>query len=64
MVQHTERYCVVEVTPQGKFVAVISGMGRNKGTWDASTDSRRTAQRWAAQLRREYPDSRFRVEPN
>lgn len=36
----------------GIFDCILSGMGKNRGTWD-STHSRRAAQRHAADLRRE-----------
>jgi hypothetical protein len=57
------RYVVVKYTKlMGVFIGVVSGMGRNKGTWDAEAKSRRTAQRWAAELRREDPEHDYRVE--
>lgn len=52
---------VVEYTREGKFVAVISGMGRNKGTWDTAY-SKRSAQRHAAVLRKENPSLKYVVE--
>jgi hypothetical protein len=55
-------YCVVRYTLDGKFDGVISGMGRNKGTWD-STHGRRTAQRHAACCRKEDPNHLYKVEP-
>jgi hypothetical protein len=33
----------------GKFVAIVSGLGRNKGTWD-SNHTKRTAKKWAEKL--------------
>lgn len=36
----------------GKWDCIMSGMGKNRGTWDAD-HSRRAAQRHAAALRRE-----------
>ena len=33
----------------GEFVGVVSGMGRNAGTWGSAAKSKRTAQRWAKQ---------------
>lgn len=55
-------YVVVRYKPDGKFDSVMAGMGRNKGTWDAEAKSRRTAQRWARELRREDPEHNYRVE--
>lgn len=55
-------YVVVKYKPNGEFIGVMSGMGRNKGTWDSNARSRRTAQRWAAELRREDPEHDYRVE--
>ena len=46
----------------GKFVGVVSGMGRNAGTWDSTAHSQRTAQRWAKQCRRDDPKSTYRAE--
>lgn len=57
------RYVVVKYTKlMGVFIGVVSGIGRNKGTWDAEAKSRRTAQRWARELRREDPEHNYRVE--
>ena len=51
---------------RGAFDAVVSGMGRNRGTLDAA-HSRRAAQRHAAALRREpwraQTGLSYRVEP-
>lgn len=57
-------YYVVEVNADGKFIAVISGLGLNKGTWDASTFSKRTAQGWAKQMRQKYSNRFFKVDSN
>ena len=46
----------------GEFVVVVSGMGRSAGTWDSTARSKRTAQRWAKQCRRDDPKSTYRVE--
>ena len=46
----------------GEFVRIVSGMGRNSGTWDSSAKSKRTAQRWAKQCRESDPKSVYRVE--
>ncbi len=53
-------YCVVAYEG-GRFMGVVSGMGRNRGTWDSS-HGRRSAQRHAAALRVERPAQTFRVE--
>ena len=47
---------------KGEFVGVVSGMGRNAGTWDITARSKRTAQRWAKQCREGDPKSVYRVE--
>lgn len=60
-VKNQTRFCVVEYV-SGKFHAVISGCGRNVGTWDSSANSRRTAQRWAAEMRAKNPSLVYRVE--
>ena len=46
----------------GEFIGIVSGMGRNAGTWNAEAKSRRTAQRWAKQCRRTDPKSAYCVE--
>ena len=46
----------------GEFVGVVSGMGRNAGTWDSTAKSQRTAQRWAKQCREGDPKSVYCVE--
>lgn len=38
----------------GAFVCIVSGMGKNRGTWD-SVHSRNAAYRHARQLRAEHP---------
>lgn len=55
----TQTYCVAKHR-KGEFVGVVSGMGKNQGTWN-SDHSKRTAQRYAAKLRIEDPDHRFYV---
>lgn len=59
--QNTVRFCIVEYI-DGKFSAVISGCGRNRGKWDSSAESRRTAQRWAKEMRTKYPSRTYRIE--
>ncbi len=59
-----ENYCVVEYTTDGKFCAVISGMGKNKGKWE-STHSRSAAYRYAKVMRKscaENKDKTYKVE--
>lgn len=58
-------YSVVRYTKcgLGNFVATMSGMGRNKGTWDHS-HSKRTAQRHAKRLEKEDTTHLYRVEPS
>lgn len=46
-----KEYCVVQYI-NNKFVAVISGLGRNKGKWEAM-HTRRTANKYAKQLNQE-----------
>ena len=46
----------------GEFIGIISGMGRNAGTWDSTARSKRTAQRWAKQCREGDPKSTYYVE--
>ena len=47
---------------KGEFVGIVSGMGRNAGTWDSAAQSKRTAQRWAKQCRMDDPKSTYSVE--
>ena len=47
---------------KGEFVGVVPGMGRNAGTRDSTAKSKRTAQRWAKQCRRNDPKSAYYVE--
>lgn len=64
MAAHQSDFVVVQYR-NGAFDCVLSGMGRNRGTLDA-THSRRSAQRHAQQLRLEPWRSRagltYRVE--
>ncbi len=53
-------WSVVLQDQNGKFIHAVSGMGQNKGTWDFA-HSRRTAQRYAAQLRKET-NQNYQVE--
>ena len=57
-----QRYYVAEYTKDGKLKHVISGLGRNRGRWDAD-HSRSAAYRHARILRLEFPDRVFRVIP-
>lgn len=57
----TDRYCVVQYTKEGKFVGVVSGMGKNKGTLD-SDHSKTQANYWAKRCRRDEPEFDFKVE--
>ena len=47
---------------KGEFIGIVSGMGRNTGTWVSTAKSKRTAQRWANQCRRDDPKGVYRVE--
>lgn len=59
------RYVVVQYR-RGAFDAVMAGMGRHRGTWDAD-HSRSAAYRHAAELRaepwRKLASLSYRVEP-
>ena len=56
------RYNVIQRTKTGEFVAIVSGMGRNRGTWD-SDHSRSAAYRHARQCRQDDPANHYTVEP-
>ena len=47
---------------KGEFIGIVSGMGRNSGSWDSAAKSKRTAQRWAKQCREGDLKSVYRVE--
>ena len=47
---------------KGEFVGVVYGMGRNAGKWGSAAKSKRTAQRWAKQCRRDDQKSAYYVE--
>ncbi len=55
------RYHVVCYTPQGDFVSIISGMGRNRGTWN-SCHGRTQAYAWARKCRTDDTSFIFKVE--
>ena len=57
-----QEYHVVKYASNGESISVIAGMGRNKNKWD-TTHSKRTAQRYAAILRKEQPGFKFCAEP-
>lgn len=57
-----DSYCVVAYQGE-RFIGVMSGMGKNRKTWD-SDHGRRSAQRHAARLRIQRPTQTFRIEPN
>ena len=44
-----------------KFEGVVAGCGRNAGTWDTEARSKRTAQRWAKDLRKSAPERKYKV---
>jgi len=54
------RYYVAEFTKDGKLIAVISGLGKNRDRWDAD-HSRSAAYRYARILRQAHPGRVFRV---
>lgn len=54
-------FYIEQVDHSGALIAVISGMGRNRGTWDSAANSLRTAQRWLSQLRKENPTNLYRI---
>ena len=56
------RYEVTKRAPDGTFLGIVSGMGRNRGTWD-SDHSRSAAYRHARTLRQADPTNRYTVEP-
>ena len=61
--QKTDMEYVIAEKRWGITIAVMSGCGRNRGTWDACAKSKRTAYRWLKELRAKYPARTFAVEP-
>lgn len=57
----SNRFEVVRYTPSGEMAGVMSGMGRNAGTWD-SEHSRSAAYRHARDCRRDDPSFIYKVE--
>ena len=57
-----ERYNVTMYTREGAYLGIVSGMGRNKGKWDAE-HGRSAAYRHAAHCRKDDPQHIYRVEP-
>lgn len=54
-------FIVVEYNADGQFVAVISGMGHNRGTLD-TTHTRSNAKAHAERLKQRNPDYVYRVQ--
>jgi hypothetical protein len=54
------QYYVEAINHEGERY-VVSGMGRNRGTWDSAANSKRTAQRWARELRQSSHPVRYFV---
>lgn len=57
-----KEYIVCKYSKEGAFMGCMSGMGHNKGTWDSTAGSKRTAQRWAKLCRQDDPEHNYRVE--
>lgn len=57
-----QEYHVAKYALNGEYIGAVAGMGRNKNTWDTA-HSKRTAQRYAAILRKEQPSFKFCAEP-
>lgn len=53
--------CYVKELGGWRFEGDVCGMGRNKGTWDSTAKSKRTAQRWAQELRKDSPERKYLV---
>lgn len=56
-----QTYQVTKHSRKGEFIGIISGEGRNKGTWDTEAKSKRTAQRWAAECRKQDKENIYSV---
>lgn len=59
--QSDKVYQVGQTDAQGNFICAISGLGNNAGRWD-KLHSKRTAQHYARQMRKENPQKFYRVE--
>lgn len=56
------RFHVVKRLLNGTFAGIVSGMGRNAGTWD-SDHSRSAAYKHAADCRKDDQQHTYHVEP-
>lgn len=53
-------YQIIEYSKSGDFVAIISGCGKHRGTWE-SLHSKRTATKYAKQLQAENSEKVYKV---
>lgn len=53
---------IYKFSKDGLLLGVVSGMGRNKGTWNSVAYSLRTAQRWLMQCRKDDPLCVYKIE--
>ena len=60
--QNTPRAWCIMQTIIPFHPAVVSGMGRNRNTWDYEAKSKRTAQRWLKALREAAPSVHYVIE--
>lgn len=57
-------YYVEELDANGSLIGIISGIGRNKGTWDSACYSLATARRWLREMRSDFPSRFFQIGTN
>ena len=63
-IKMSKSFYIEAVSPTGQVVAVISGIGKNKGTWDAACYTLSTAKRWLRNMRAEFPSRLFQIGTN
>jgi hypothetical protein len=56
------KFEVVKYSKNGTRIGAVAGMGRNKGKWDTSFKTLRTARCWATVCRKNDPDNDYVIE--
>ena len=56
-----QQFTIEETDRNGRLIATISGIGRNRGTWDSSCHSMSTACRWLREIRAQFSGRHFRI---
>ncbi len=56
-----KRYQIEQTDKAGNTIAIVSGMGRNRGTLDSHCFSRSTARRWLREIKRLHPGNSYTI---